>query len=207
MSDIKMFSCTQGTISHNPIVDFVRVKQDGLTAVYITNNDGGTGYNDRMIVVSTDLPSTFFGTTNGFVDCTGTLVYEFEADEDIARGRRRRRASAEASIRAISGPAPTGSRELNTEAESEFSVEVYLAAKPASGNNIGLIVGVSVAGAVAIAAIALLATKSKSGLPLVRVSKLTQQSKAFALDINESITDDSSEEGDTSKATERPYVA
>ena len=172
MTDLKMFTCSQGTLSHTPVLDFVRA-QDGTTSVDIfdvfdNNGNGLTSRNDRMIVVSTNLPSSFFGTTASTVDCQGTLVYDFEQNAGI--GNRR---TAEAPIRAIAPPAKADEERKLNEAEGDFSAKVSLA--PATGSsesssmNAGLIAGVSVAGVVGAVAIVLLVART---VPAVRVSKI-----------------------------------
>ena len=189
MTDLKMFQCTQGSLSHTPVLDFVRA-QDGVTTVDIFDNGLATGPDDRMIVVSTNLPSSFFGLTATTVDCQGTLVYDFAEGADIPnRGRRRR--TAEASIRAIASPAKSGERQLN-EAEDNFKLEILLAAAKAAGSssmNAGLIVGVSVAAVAAVVAVGLLAAK---GIPAVRVSKMSGgASRRLSHETDHSISDES----------------
>jgi len=188
MTDLKMFQCTQGSLSHTPVLDFVRA-QDGVTTVDIFDNGLGIEADDRMIVVSTNLPSSFFGLTATTVDCQGTLVYDFTEGADINRGRRRR--TAEASIRAIASPAKSGERQLN-EAEDNFKLEILLAAAKAAGSssmNAGLIVGVSVAAVAAVVAVGLLAAK---GIPAVRVSKMSGgASRRLSHETDHSISDES----------------
>ena len=194
MTDLKMYECTQGSLTHRPVLDFVR-EQDGTTSVFIfdeydTNGDGpGIGPDDRMIVVQTNLPSSFFGLTATTVDCQGTLVYDFVEGETIT-GRRRRR-TAEASIRAIAPPAKSDERQLN-EAEDNFEVEITLAPAKAAGSssmNAGLIAGVSVAAVAAVVAVGLLAAK---GIPAVRVSKMSGgASRRLSHETDHSISDES----------------
>jgi hypothetical protein len=191
MTDLKMFQCTQGSLSHTPVLDFVRA-QDGVTSVLIFDEYGEeplTGPDDRMIVVSTNLPSAFFGLTATTVDCQGTLVYDFVEGELITVRRRR---TAEASIRAIAAPpAKSGERQLN-EAEENFELEIPLAAAKAEGSssmNAGLIAGVSVAAVAAVVAVGLLAAK---GIPAVRVSKMSGgASRRLSHETDHSISDES----------------
>jgi hypothetical protein len=188
MTDLKMFSCSQGTLSYTPILDFIRA-QDGTTAVDIFDNFAGnvgqTGANDRMVVVSANLPSGFFGTEASTVDCEGTLVYDFTQGANI--GRR----TAEASIPTIAAsPAATeGERKLN-DAEEKFSVQVPLSAATvaeSSSMNAGLVAGVSVAAVLGAVAVGLLVVKN---VPAVRVSKMTD-SRRPSLDTDHSISDNS----------------
>ena len=186
MTDLKMFSCTQGTLSHTPVLDFVR-SQDGLTSVDIIDNGAATvGDDDRMIVVSTNLPSSFFGTTERTVDCEGTLVYDFTQNAAIG-GRR----TAEASIRAIAPPAKSDEERKLNEAEEEFSVKVSLAPENSESMNAGLIAGVSVAGVVG-AAVAVGILVTKATIPAIRVSKVTNSGdRRLSYDTDHSISDDS----------------
>ena len=185
MTDLKMFTCTQGTLSHTPVLDFVRA-QDSLTSVDITDNGALVGADDRMIVVSTNLPSSFFGTTESTVDCEGTLVYDFTQNAAIG-GRR----TAEAPIRAIAPPTKSDEERKLNEAEEEFSVKVSLAPanSESSSLNAGLITGVSVAGVVGAAvAVGLLVTKAT--IPAVRVSKVTNSGgRRLSFDTDRSISD------------------
>ena len=184
MTDLKMFTCNQGTLSHTPVLDFVRA-QDGLTSVKIF--DDGETANGRMVVVSTNLPSAFFGTTASTVDCEGTLVYDFTQNAAIGGGRR----TAEASIRAIAPPAKSDEERKLNEAEEEFSVNVSLAPanSESSSMNAGLIAGVSVAGVVGVAAVGLLVTKA---IPAVRVSKMaTSDGRRLSYETDHSISDNS----------------
>lgn len=185
MTDLKMFTCTQGTLSHTPVLDFVR-SQDGLTSVDIFDNGALVGDNDRMVVVSTNLPSAFFGTTASTVDCEGTLVYDFTQNADVNRRR-----TAEASIRAIAPPAKSDEERKLNEAEEEFSVKVSLAPanSESSSMNAGLIAGVTVAGVIGVAAVGLLVTKA---IPAVRVSKMaTSDGRRLSYETDHSISDNS----------------
>ena len=187
MTDLKMFQCSQGSLSHTPVLDFVRA-QDGVTTVDIFDNGLGTNADDRMIVVTTNLPSSFFGLTANTVDCQGTLVYDFTEGASINSGRRR---TAEASIRAVAPPAKSGERQLN-EAEDNFELVIPLAAAKAaesSSMNAGLVAGVSVAAVAAVVAVGLLAVK---GVPAVRVSKMSGgASRRLSHETDHSISDES----------------
>jgi hypothetical protein len=185
MTDLKMFTCTQGTLSHTPVLDYVRA-QDSLTSVDITDNGALVGADDRMIVVSTNLPSSFFGTTASAVDCEGTLVYDFAQNAAIG-GRR----TAEASIRAIAPPAKSDEERKLNESEEEFSVKVPLApaGSESSTMSAGLIAGVSVAGVVGAAAVGLLVTKT---IPAVRVTKMANtDGRRLSYETDHSISDNS----------------
>ena len=160
MTDVKSFTCNQGGLSISPIVNFERQGDGGqLTSVETINNalSNGESYtvDDRMLVVSTRLPATFFGAEERPVDCVGTIVYEFAAGSAIDPslvGTDRQRLLSEASVPVTSGQTSRRDAEEapEAEAESEFSIEVMLA-KAAGGRSVGVIAGAAVASALVVA--------------------------------------------------------
>ena len=189
-SDIKSFACDQGSLVHRPISNFMRAG-DGLTFVEITNNVTSPTYNDRILVVSTRLPSAFYSIDSNTVTCYGIFVMEFTADTTIGTPipapTPARRMTAEVSI-----PIATTNvqRELDVQqAESEFSLEIALEAvkEPTkAGDNIGLIAGLSVAGVAVIVAGALVVSRT---LPAMGIRKKSNRAESLTLD--ESLTDSS----------------
>ena len=160
MTDVKSFTCNQGGLSISPIVNFERQGDGGqLTSVDTINKELGSGESytddDRMLIVSTRLPATFFGAEERPVDCVGTIVYEFAAGSVIDPslvGTDRQRLLYEASVPLTSGQTNRRDAEETpeAEAESEFSVEVMLA-KAAAGRSVGVIAGAAVASALVVA--------------------------------------------------------
>ena len=176
MTDVKTFSCSQGGLTFTPIFDSERNGNGGqLTALTPINNapSGGQSYgpSDRMLVIDTRLPATFFGPDERPVDCVGTVVYEFAEGSSIgdpiaAGGRQLRLAAKEA-------PLPTSTRShthrRNAEAvsegesQSEFSLKIMLGkASGDGGGNTGLIAGVTVAVTIIGASILIITVKRKS---------------------------------------------
>ena len=160
MTDVKSFTCNQGGLSISPIVNFERQGDGGqLTSVDTINKELGSGESytddDRMLIVSTRLPATFFGAEERPVDCVGTIVYEFAAGSVIDPslvGTDRQRLLYDASVPLTSGQTNRRDAEETpeAEAESEFSVEVMLA-KAAAGRSVGVIAGAAVASALVVA--------------------------------------------------------
>jgi len=146
ISDVKNFQCTQGTLVHKPIDNYQRAG-DGSTSVQITtaelNDDSNYDKDGRLLVITTAIPSAFFGVTTDVIDCTGTIVYEFTAGDTIPVPTRR--ILSEASLPVITG------RELETNGASEFSVKVTLAAiKDATERNFALMFDLSTVGGAAV---------------------------------------------------------
>ena len=173
MTDIKSFTCSQNSVSMQPIANFVRQGVEGqLTTVQAKNEkptDGSSYTADgRMLTVTSQLLGSFFGPRELPVDCSGTIVYEFVA------GSRRQRTLHETSV-AFASPGDFASprksdvhrrnaedSEAETEAESEFSIEIMLARSRDDhrpGIGAARIAGAAVAGAFVIGSVAL-ATKS-----------------------------------------------
>ena len=167
MTDIKSFTCSQNSVSMQPIANFARQGVEGQFTTVQTKNEkptDGSSYtaDDRMLTVTSRLLGSFFGPRELPVDCSGTVVYEFVA------GSRRERVLHETSVAFAYPKKNDGHRrdaedfDAETEAESEFSIEVILARikedrKPGMGA--ARIAGAAVAGAFATGSVAL-ATKS-----------------------------------------------
>ena len=167
MTDIKSFTCSQNSISMQPIANFARQGVEGQLTTVQTKNEkpsDGSSYtaDDRMLTVTSRLLGSFYGPRELPVDCSGTIVYEFVA------GSRRERILHETSV-ALASPKQKDHRrdaedpETETEAESEFSIEVILAGTKADRRpgivGAARIAGAAVAGTFAIG-LAALATKS-----------------------------------------------
>ena len=178
MTDVKSFTCNQGGLSISPIVNFERQGDGGqLTSVEAKNKELGDGESyakdDRMLIVKTRLPATFFGAEERPVDCVGTIVYEFAAGSVIDPnlvGTGRQRLLSEASVPLTRSQASRRDAEKAPEAkaESEFSIEVMLA-KATGGRSLGVIVGAAVASALVVvsgAAVGTMALRRQSvGVP------------------------------------------
>ena len=166
MTDIKSFTCTQNSVSMQPIANFARQGVEGQLTIVQTKNEkptDGSSYtaDDRMLTVTSRLLGSFFGPRELPVDCSGTIVYEFVA------GSRRQRTLRETSI-TFASPKQNGHRrnaedsKTEDEAESDFSIEIMLARtreEQRSGIGAARIAGAAVAGAFAIGFMAL-ATQS-----------------------------------------------
>lgn len=155
MTDIKSFTCRQGSLAIEPIVNFERQGVEGqLTSVKTLNKKlvEGESYTaeDRMLTVTSRLPVNFFGPDDLSVECTGTIVYLFTAPG-------RQRSLHELSVDFVSSE-PIGRRraaedakgEANGEGEgeSEFSIELLLAKTAVGGTlSLGAIAGAAVGGA------------------------------------------------------------
>lgn len=133
--DIMSFSCTLegSTLNHMPIDNF-QFAGDGLTSVEIDNSDPSI-VQGRMLIVSTLLPSEFFGRESRAVLCSGVIRYEFTPSDNIFDNQRRDRVLAESSLPSIGLVSKRTSAESTkdtgavvvAESDSEFSVEVELA--------------------------------------------------------------------------------
>ena len=179
MTDVKSFTCNQGGLSISPIVNFERQGDGGqLTSVETINKELGSGESytddDRMLIVNTRLPATFFGAEERPVDCVGTIVYEFAAgsviDPDLV-GTGRQRLLSEASVPLTSGQTNRRDAEEAPEAEAESSIEVMLA-KAAGGRSLGVIVGAAVASTLVVVSGAAVATMTLRR-PSVGVAKMS----------------------------------
>ena len=168
MTDIKSFTCTQNSVSMQPIANFARQGVEGQLTTVQTKNEkptDGSSYtaDGRMLTVTSRLLGSVFGPRELPVDCSGTIVYEFVA------GSRRQRILHETSDGFASPGKNNGHRRDaehseagDTEAESEFSIKIVLGRMKEdrrSGIDAARIAGAAVAGAFVIGSV-VLATKS-----------------------------------------------
>lgn len=133
--DIESFMCTleASSLMHMPINSF-EFAGDGLTSVNVDNSDPSTE-EGRMVVISTRLPSEFFGPESSAALCSGVIRYEFITGDNIfARRRHRhvRRVLAESVLPSIGSgfdvsTTTSGNTAAVVDSDSEFSVEVGLA--------------------------------------------------------------------------------
>lgn len=183
MTDVKSFTCSQNSVSMQPIADFVRQGVAGqLTSVQTKNvdpiifldNGYSYGADDRMLIVTTQLLGNFFGPQELPVDCSGTVVYEFAAgsgvlaDETASQRLLSQTSVAVTSEQKLRRVAKDDTAEAEAEAESEFSIDIMLAkAKTKDGRGIGgnrgAIAGIAVAG-VAIAGIVIASVSAIVGV-------------------------------------------
>ena len=165
MTDIKSFTCTQNSVSMQPIANFARQGVEGQLTTVQTKNEkptDGSSYtaDGRMLTVTSRLLGSFFGPRELPVDCSGTIVYEFVA------GSRRQRILHETSV-AFASPGKNDvhrrnaeDSEAETEAESEFSIEIILARikeERRPGIGAARFAGAAVAGVFVIGSVALAA--------------------------------------------------
>ena len=162
MTDVKSFTCSQNSVSMQPIDDFARQGVEGqLTSVKTINKELATGgsytQDDRMLIVTTQLLGSFFGPQELPVDCSGTVVYEFEAGSGVlADESASQRLLSQTSVALTSEQSLRRVAEDDTadaESESEFSINIMLAkAKTENGRGIGgnrgAIAGIAIAGVV-----------------------------------------------------------
>ena len=162
MTDVKSFTCSQNSVSMQPIDDFARQGVEGqLTSVKTINKELATGgsytQDDRMLIVTTQLLGSFFGPQELPVDCSGTVVYEFEAGSGVlADETANQRLLSQAFVAVTSEQKLRRVAEDDTaeaESESEFSIDIMLAkaettdGRGISGNR-GAISGIAIAGVV-----------------------------------------------------------
>ena len=175
MFDLKTFSCTQDASTFTPIFNYERLGEKELTAVEIIK--GGTGVDSRILSVHVMLPTSFYGSEQRPVDCTGTVLLSFESgypndstdstdssdddnddNDDMFRGRFLRETFV--SFRSAESNFDRRATETLNESESDFAVEVMLAkASESDGPGVGLISGaivgsVLMAGTIGVAIIA-----------------------------------------------------
>ena len=164
MTDVKSFTCSQNSVSMQPIADFARQGVEGqLTSVKTINKELATGgsytQNDRMLIVTTQLLGSFFGPQELPVDCSGTVAYEFEADSGVLGDETaNQRLLSQASVAVTSEQkhrrvAEDVTAEAEAESESEFSIDIMLAKSETTdgrgiNGNRGAIAGIAIAGVV-----------------------------------------------------------
>jgi hypothetical protein len=183
MTDVKSFTCSQNSVTMQPIDDFARQGVEGqLTSVETRNSDpnafldNGYSYSadDRMLIVTTRLLGSFFGPQELPVDCSGTVVYEFEAgsgvlaDETASQRLLSQASGAVTSEQKLRRVAKDVTAEAEAESESEFSINIVLAktktedGRGISGNR-GAIAGIAIAG-VAIAGVTVASVSAVVGV-------------------------------------------
>ena len=204
MTDVKSFSCKQGSISMQPVDKFVRQGVGGqLTTVEKRNI--GYGADDRMLIVNSRLLGSFFGPRELPVDCTGTIVYEFApASRTLAEqpdGALHQRKLHETSVSLAIGSKDhrRGSEEAS---EAEFDVEIILA-KTKQGVGLSATAGATIAitSAVVVSSIAVVAVVAVAG-PRAVFARFTRSQKGQYQVNDEGITDGATEATEVTEPTE-----
>lgn len=202
MTDVKSFTCKQGSISMQPVDNFVRQGIGGqLTSVEKRNI--GYGADDRMLIVNSRLLGSFYGPRELPVDCTGTIVYEFAP---VARALAKDGALHQRNLHESSVSLASGSRGhrrgAEDAAEAEFAVEIVLA-KTKQGIGLSATAGaaIAIASAFAVASVAAVAVIAVVG-PRAVMTRFARSPKGRYQVNDDDATDGATEATEAAEPTE-----